>query len=95
MTDIVTRTAENIFIPITVGGGIRSLSDISKILRSGADKVSINTAAIANPNFINQASESFGSLTIVVAVETIKQPDGKYLAFTDNGREYTGVKVVS
>jgi len=95
LTEIVTRTAENIFIPITVGGGIRSLSDISEILRSGADKVSINTAAIANPNFINQASQSFGSSTIVVAVETIKQSDGRYLAFTDNGREYTGVEVVS
>ncbi|MBM79156.1 MAG: imidazole glycerol phosphate synthase subunit HisF [Planctomycetaceae bacterium] len=95
LTEIVTRTAENIFIPITVGGGIRSLSDISEILRSGADKVSINTAAIANPNFINQASQSFGSSTIVVAVETIKQSDGRYLAFTDNGREYTGVEVMS
>ena len=95
LTEIVTRTAENIFIPITVGGGIRSLSDISEILRSGADKVSINTAAIANPNFINQASQSFGSSTIVVAVETIKQSDGRYLAFTDNGREYTGAEVVS
>ena len=95
LTEIVTRTAKDIFIPITVGGGIRSLSDINKILRSGADKVSINTAAIANPDFINQASRSFGSSTIVVAIETMKQPDGSYFAYTDNGREYTGVEIVS
>lgn len=95
LTEIVSRTAADIFIPITVGGGIRSLSDIGNILRSGADKVSINTAAIANPDFIDQASKSFGSSTIVVAVETIKQPDGRYLAYTDNGREHTDVEVVS
>ncbi|MEI6079334.1 MAG: HisA/HisF-related TIM barrel protein, partial [bacterium] len=63
-------------------------------LRAGADKVSINTAAINNPEFIREASRSFGSSTIVVAIEAIKQPDGAYLAFVDNGREYTGVEVI-
>ncbi len=95
LTEIVTRTAEKIFIPLTVGGGLRSLDDINKVLRAGADKVSINTAAIGKPNFINEASRAFGSSTIVVAVEAILQPDGTYMAFTDNGREYTGVEVLS
>lgn len=95
LTEIVTRTAENIFIPLTVGGGIRTINDINSVLRAGADKVSINTAAIKNPEFINQSSRTFGSSTIVVAVEAIRQPDNSYLAYTDNGREYTGVEVVS
>jgi len=95
LTEIVTRTAENIFIPLTVGGGIRTLDDINNVLRAGADKVSINTAVINNPDFINQASRAFGSSTIVVAIEAIRQPDGNYLAYTDNGREYTGVEVLA
>jgi len=95
LTEIVTRTAENIFIPLTVGGGIRTLEDINIVLRAGADKVAINTAAISNPDIINQASRAFGSSTIVVAVEAIRQPDHSYLVYTDNGREYTGVEVLS
>ena len=95
LTEIITRTSENIFIPLTVGGGIRSLENINQVLRAGADKVAINTAAIANPDFINEASRVFGSSTIVVAVETIRQPDNTYLSYTDNGREYTGVEVLS
>jgi len=95
LTEIITRTAENIFIPLTVGGGIRTLDDINSVLRAGADKISINTAAIKNPNFINQASETFGSSTIVVTIEAIKQSDKSYLAYTDNGREYTGLEVLT
>lgn len=95
LTEIVTRTAENIFIPITVGGGIRTLEDINSVLRAGADKVSINTAAINNPDFINRATRVFGSSTIVVAIEAIRQLDQSYLAYTDNGREFTGVEVLS
>jgi imidazole glycerol-phosphate synthase subunit HisF len=93
--DIITRTAKEIFIPLTVGGGLRSIEDIRSVLRAGADKVSINTAAIKNPDFIKQASRIFGSSTIVVTIEAIKQADGKYLAYTDNGREYTGFEVIS
>jgi len=95
LKDIITKTAKEIFIPLTVGGGIRTIDDIKSVLRAGADKVCINTAAIKNPNFIKEASRAFGSSTIVVAVEAIKQPDGNYLAYTDNGREYTGIEVVS
>ncbi|PZR19826.1 MAG: imidazole glycerol phosphate synthase subunit HisF [Flavobacterium psychrophilum] len=92
--DIISETAKQIFIPITVGGGIRSLKDIKSMLRIGADKVSINTAAIKRPDFIREASEEFGSSTIVVTIEAIKNADGKYYAFIDNGREQTGIEVV-
>ena len=91
---IVEKTAKEIFIPLTVGGGIRSLSDIRDVLRAGADKVALNTAAIGNPQIVSEASQMFGSSTIVISIEAIKQPDGQYLAFTDNGREHTGLDVV-
>lgn len=93
--EIISRTAKNMFIPLTVGGGLRTIEDIKQVLRAGADKVSLNTAAIRNPQFIREASLKFGSSTIVVAIEAIKQADGRYLAFIDNGREETGVEVVS
>lgn len=91
--DIISETAKKIFIPITVGGGLRTIKDIKDVLRVGADKVCLNTAAINNPNLIKDASRMFGSSTIVVAIEAIKESDGKYLAYTDNGREYTGIDV--
>jgi cyclase len=91
--DIISETARSIFIPITVGGGIRTIDDIRAVLRAGADKVSINTAAIKNPSFIKEASRIFGTSTIVVSIEAIKNADGRYLAYTDNGREFTGVDV--
>jgi cyclase len=92
--EIISETAKSIFIPITVGGGIRSISDIKEVLRAGADKVCLNTAAINNPNLIKDATRIFGSSTIVVAIEAIRGNDGKYLAYTDNGREHTGVEVI-
>jgi cyclase len=91
--DIISKTAKNIFIPITVGGGLRTLDDIYKVLRAGADKVSLNTAAVKNPKFVEQAAKTFGSSTIVVAIEAIKNTNGKYYAFVDNGREETGFEV--
>lgn len=91
--DIISETAKKIFIPITVGGGLRSISDIKEVLRAGADKVCLNTAVIKNPDLIKEASRMFGSSTIVIAIEAIKEAEGKYLAYTDNGREYTGVDV--
>lgn len=93
--DIISRTAKEIFIPLTVGGGVRSIEDISNILYAGADKVSINTFAINNPALISDASNMFGASTIVVSIEAIRQSDGKYLAFTDNGRNSTGKEVIS
>jgi imidazole glycerol-phosphate synthase subunit HisF len=92
--DIITKTANEIFIPLTVGGGLRTIEDIRDVLRVGADKVSLNTAAIKNPQIIREASRKFGSSTILVSIEAIRQADGKYLAYTDNGREYTGVEVI-
>jgi imidazole glycerol-phosphate synthase subunit HisF len=93
--DIISRTAKEIFIPLTVGGGIRTLGDIYSVLRAGADKVAINTAAHENPEFISQASRAFGKSTIVVSIEAIRQSDGTFHAFTDNGRNKTGREVIS
>ncbi len=92
--DIISITAKRSFIPLTVGGGIRTIQDIREVLRAGADKVCINTAAIRNPAFIKEAVLKFGSSTIVVAIEAIQQPDGQYQAFVDNGREHTGIEVL-
>ena len=93
LLDIVSRTAREIFIPLTVGGGLRTIDDIRNILRAGADKVSLNTAAIHRPELITEAAHQFGSSTIVVSIEAIKKPDGSYEAYTDNGRESTGTDV--
>lgn len=91
---IVSKTAQEIFIPLTVGGGLRTIEDIRTVLRAGADKVSLNTAAIKNPGFVREAARTFGSSTIVVAIEAIRQPDGSYLAYTDNGRQHTGIDAI-
>ncbi len=93
--DIISKTAKQVFIPITVGGGLRSIDDIRNVLRAGADKVSLNTAAIKNPKLIKEASLKFGSSTIAIAIEAIKQTNGDYLAYIDNGREETGINAVS
>ena len=93
LNEIITETAKKTFIPLTVSGGLRTVDDIRAVLKAGADKVSINTAAVKNPDFIKKAAHLFGSSTIVVTIEAIKQPDGKYLAFIDNGREETGLDV--
>lgn len=90
LAEIITRTAQESLIPLTVGGGIRSIEDIRSALKAGADKVAINTAAIRNPQLIRHAAEHFGSSTIVVSIEAIRQQDGSYQAFTENGREATG-----
>ena len=93
--DIIERTAREVFIPLTVGGGLRTIEDIRDVLRAGADKVSLNTAAIKNPAIIREASKIFGSSTILVSIEAVRQSNGMYLAYTDNGREHTGVEVCS
>ena len=89
----IEKTSKNIFIPLTVSGGLRTLDDIRTALEAGADKVSINTAAIQRPELIKEASRRFGSSTIVISIEAIKKSDGYYEAYTDNGREKTGVDV--
>jgi imidazole glycerol-phosphate synthase subunit HisF len=87
---IVERTSREIFIPLCVGGGLRTVDDIRTVLRSGADKVSLNTAAIARPELIREASRAFGSSTIVVSIEAIRKSDGSYEAYTDYGRQASG-----
>lgn len=93
LVNIIERTAREIFIPLTVGGGLRTIDDIKTVLRAGADKISLNTAAINNPKLISEASRKFGASTILISIEAIKHPDGNYYAYTDNGREYTGMNV--
>lgn len=93
--DIISRTAKHIFIPLTVGGGLRSIDDIRAVLRAGADKVALNTAAMKNPDIIREAALKFGSSTIVVSIEAKRHTDGSYEAYIDNGREKTGVEVVA
>lgn len=90
LDDIISRTARELFIPLTVGGGLRSADDIRAVLRAGADKVALNTAAITRPALIREAAERFGSSTIVVSIEAIRRPDGTHEAYTDCGREKTG-----
>ena len=91
---LISRTAREIFIPLTVGGGLRNLTDIQMALRSGADKVSLNTAAIYDPHLITAASERFGSSTVTISIEAKKTDAGSYEAYTDNGRERTGVDAI-
>ena len=93
LVDVVSRATEHVFVPITVGGGIRSVEDARTLLRAGADKVAINTAAIKEPKLISQLSDVWGSSTIVLSIEAKKTGDKKWEAYTDNGRERTGLDV--
>lgn len=94
LSEIVSEASKNVFIPLTVGGGVRTIDDFRKILRSGADKISINTGAIKNPELITQAANMFGSQCVVVSIEAIKTGDMKWEAFVDNGRDNTGLDVI-
>ena len=93
--DVVSNTAEHCFMPLTVGGGIRKIDDIRKLLLAGADKVSINTAAVKTPEFVGQAAEKFGSQCIVVSVDAKRTPSGGFEIFTHGGREATGTEAIS
>jgi cyclase len=92
--DIVRRTSEHIFIPITVGGGIRSLNDVETMMRCGADKVAVNTAVVKRPTLISDIANTFGSQCMVLSVEAKQVGPGRWEAYTDNGREKTGLDVV-
>ena len=92
--DLLKSVTENIFIPITVGGGIRSIQDINNALRAGADKVAINTYALHHPEFISNAAKEFGSQCIALFIEAKKQSNGSYEAYTDGGREHSGIDAV-
>lgn len=92
--DVVSRTAEQCFMPLTVGGGVRTTEDIRKLLLAGADKVSINTAAVHNPDFVREAAEKFGTQCIVVAVDAKATGPDKFEIFTHGGRKETGLDAV-
>lgn len=94
LIDIVRKTTEDVFIPITVGGGIRSVEDAQEILRCGADKVAINTAAIKRPELISEISGKFGAQSMVLSIEAKRIANCKWEAYYDNGRERTGIDVV-
>lgn len=94
LLNIVRETTKDVFIPITVGGGVRSIDDVKEVLRAGADKVAINTAAIKNPSLITEVSRRFGSQCMVLSIEAKKVGDKKWEAYYDNGREKTGIDVV-
>ena len=94
LSDIIKRAADQVFIPITVGGGIRSVDDARHILRSGADKVAINTAAIGRPDLISEIAHRFGSQAMVLSIEAKQVAPSKWEAYTDNGRERTGLDVL-
>jgi imidazole glycerol-phosphate synthase subunit HisF len=95
MMDVVQRTAECCFMPLTVGGGVRTLDDIRKLLLAGADKVSINSAAVSNRQFVKEAAEKFGSQCIVVAIDAKETAPGKFEIFTHGGRKDTGIDAVA
>lgn len=92
--DIVRRTAQDVFVPLTVTGGLRSVDDVREMLRAGADKVGINTAATKRPELIREVARKFGSQCMVLSIEAKRTSAGKWEAFTDNGREPTGLDVV-
>lgn len=92
LSDIIEKAVRNIFVPITVGGGIRKLEDIELALKSGADKVAINTAAIKNPDFINKSADKFGSQCIVAQID-VKRVNGIYKPYYDNGREPSNLEL--
>ncbi len=92
--DVVNRTAEQCFMPLTVGGGVRQVEDIRKLLLAGADKVSINTAAVHRPEFVGEAAEKFGAQCIVVAIDAKSTGPGKWEIFTHGGREPTGIDAI-
>ncbi|RJE49010.1 MULTISPECIES: imidazole glycerol phosphate synthase subunit HisF [unclassified Dehalobacter] len=94
MVDVVRRTAEKVFIPFTIGGGLRTIEDIRRMLRAGADKVSLNTAAVQNPELIEQGALTFGSQCIVVAIDARKVGEGRWEVYTHGGRKPTGTDVL-
>jgi cyclase len=95
LSDIVRSAVKDIFVPMTVGGGIRSVADAAEILRAGADKVAVNTAAVANPQLITDIARRFGSQSMVLSVEAKQVGSGHWEVYTDNGREPTGQDVIS
>jgi len=94
LLEIVRKTSQEIYIPLTVGGGLRTIEDIQKVLKAGADKIALNTAVVHNPSLLEKVSKKFGSSTIVVSIAAKQNEEGVYKVFTDNGREKTEINVI-
>ena len=94
VADVVERTAARVFVPLTVGGGIRTLDDFQRLLRAGADKISVNSAAVKDPELISQAAERFGSQCVVLAIDARRRPEGWYEVVVAGGRTPTGIDAV-
>ena len=94
VADVVDRTAGQVFVPLTVGGGIRTLEDFQRLLRAGADKISVNSAAVADPGLISRAAERFGSQCVVLAIDARSREDGSYEVVVAGGRKPTGIDAV-
>ncbi len=94
LTEIIQKAVKDVFVPITVGGGIRSVENAQEILRSGADKIAINTEATKRPELVTEISRQFGAQCVVLSIEAKKQPGGYWEVYTDNGRERTGLDVI-
>ena len=94
LPEFVSRTVEHIFVPLTVGGGIRNIDDVKELLRAGADKVAINTAAVQRPELISEVSRRFGSQCMVLSIEAKKQSDDLWEVYTDSVREKKGIELV-
>ena len=93
-TDILKEVASNIFIPLTVGGGINTIEDFDRVLKCGADKVSVNSGAIKNPNLISEAAKKYGNQCVVISAD-VKRVDGEFRVFAKGGREDTGIEAIS
>ena len=94
LTEIITNITKEIFIPITVGGGVRSFSDANELLNSGADKIAINTAAVQNPKLIRNIVDKIGSQSLVISIDAKKRSEGKWEVYVNNGRDRTGIDVI-
>ena len=94
VADVVARTAEQVFVPLTVGGGIRTVEDFQLLLRAGADKISVNSAAVDDPTLITRAAERFGSQCIVLAADAKRRSDGRYEIVVEGGRRFTGMDLI-
>jgi cyclase len=95
LLDVVQRAAERLFVPLTVGGGVREVADVGRLLRAGADKVSVNTAAVERPELLGEAAARYGSQCVVASIDAARQPDGTWQVFTRGGRTATGLDAVA
>jgi cyclase len=94
MLDVVRRTADALFVPLTVGGGVKMRADVDELLRAGADKVSVNSAAVQNPSLIDEVADAYGTQVLVLAIDARRRDDGRWEVFTHGGRKATGVDAV-